>query len=99
METLQPFLYPVLAGLFGVFAHILKRAQVNGEGLEALTGYLRGHLISILLTFIGFAVQIGIAYQLEALNLYSAFLAGYLANSIFAKAEKTGGMKLPKFGG
>lgn len=95
---MESLLLPALVGLLGVLAHILKRARMDGEGLDALRKYLHGHVITIVLTLIGFGVQFAIAYQLETLNLYTAFLAGYLANSIFDRAGKSGGIRLPKAG-
>lgn len=96
MSMLDTLFWPFVVGLLGVLAHILKRARVDGEGWEALTGYMRGHLISIVLTLIGCVVQIAIAHEMGTLNLYAAFLAGFCSDSVFIKAAKSGGIKFPK---
>lgn len=96
MSMLDTLFWPAIVGLLGVLAHILKRARVDGEGLEALTGYLHGHLISIVLTLIGCAVQLVISHEMGTLNLYTAFLAGFCSDSVFIKAGKSGGIKFPK---
>lgn len=87
--------FPFIMGILGVFAHTLKRSQVNGEGKDAFKAYINMHFTSIALTWIGFVVTFAGLYEMEELSMFTGFSAGYMADSLFSKIEKSGGPKTP----
>lgn len=87
-------------GFLGMISHFLKKYQRNqlntqvAGNVNPLTACLRYYfkhdIINTLLTGIAYTVVFFILYQLQTTDIFSVFSAGYMADSIFNKAEEKG---------
>lgn len=71
----------------GMLGHYLKR-RVKGETFSDVRGYFVNHARESILSLIGLVIGFLAAYSTETLNMVSAPLIGYTADSIFNRWEE-----------
>lgn len=87
MEFLHTYGWAGVLGLAGVFFHVVKQASMDGQGWKALTGYVEGHVLSIILVVGGLAGSLLLLDNDGTLTLYTAFISGYMADSFLGSVK------------
>ena len=87
-------------GFLGMISHFLKKYQANqlkaeiGANINPFSAciayYLHYDTINTVLTCIAYGVTFAALYQAGTTDLFSVFASGYMADSIFNKAEAKG---------
>lgn len=92
----NPF-FLFLIGFLGMVAHFLKKfqskqlqIQANQIGSTILDYFFRVDLINTLLTVIAYVVGFVMLWTTNQVNVFGAFSAGYMADSLFNKASGNG---------
>lgn len=80
--TIELFLLYALFGVLGFAAHILKTMKQTANTWDmSVLAYLSNYPKQTALAAIGFIGAMAGFYELEQLNMTTAFAAGYMANS------------------
>lgn len=87
-------------GILGMISHFLKKYQLNQLNVSVgantnplfslLAYYLHFDVVNTILTCIAYIVAFFVLLQLGTTDLFSVFASGYMADSIFNKAEAKG---------
>lgn len=93
---IQPW-FIFLMGFLGMLCHFLKKyaknqLEINTQNpLKGLyTYFFRVDFVNTIMTVIAYTVVFFIMYQIGETGVLSSFSAGYMANSLFNKAEERG---------
>lgn len=82
-----------IVGLMGVISHFLKQ-KVKGETLNDIKGWFTDNPKETVLTLIAFIVSFLVLTQTGSMGYFTAFMSGYMSDSIFAKATKVADMQV-----
>ena len=81
-------------GFLGVFSHAIKKYQrkqfTGNRGFRdtMMDYFFRKEILNTLLTFIAYIISFFVLYETRQMNIFAAFSAGYMADSIFNKLEQ-----------
>lgn len=84
-------------GFLGMICHFLKKYaknQLEVKEQNPLKGlyvyFFRTDFVNTIMTVIAYTVVFFVMYQINETGILSSFSAGYMANSLFNKAEEKG---------
>lgn len=93
---IQPW-FIFMIGFLGMISHFLKRYAKNQLTVDMqnpligmYTFFFKVDIINTVMTVIAYTVAFFVMYQMGENSILSSFSAGYMANSLFNKAEERG---------
>ena len=88
MLELSILLY-LAVGILGVVSHFFKQ-KVKGQTAHDIKSWFGNHLKDTILSLIAFIVTFLIMSQTGDLTVMTAFMSGYMCDSLFTRVNKDG---------